>query len=165
MNLYELNDAINQVQCAADDGASPDDIKAAIESIEMDFKEKAQNVAYFIKNLTAKIDLIKSEETRLSERRKSVEVQAARLKEYLIENMRAAELTTVDDGVLRATVIKPKPVLVVTDESEIPHDYINIKTSTAVDKKALLAAVKELSEGEKIPGAELGESKPGLTIK
>lgn len=165
MNLYQLNDAIEQVQKAAEEGAAPDEVKAALESIDMDFKEKAQNTAYFILNLTGNIKLIKEEEARLSDRRKAKERQLEKLKEYLIENMRAAEIDSVDDGKLKASVVKPKPMLVVTEEDSIPVEYLSIKTSTAVDKKALLAALKELPEGETIPGAEIGESKPGLTIK
>lgn len=165
MNLYQLNDAIQQVQDASDEGASTDEVVAALESIEMDFKEKAQNVAYMIRNLTSNAEMIKAEECRLALRRKATENHAARLKEYLVENMRAAEIDSVDDGKLKASVVKPKPMLVVTKEDSIPVEYLSIKTSTAVDKKALLAALKELPEGETIPGAEIGESKPGLTIK
>lgn len=165
MNLYQLNDALQQIQDAANDGAAPDDIKAALESVEMDFKEKAQNVAYMIRNLLSNVEAIKAEESRLAERRKATERQAEKLKEYMIENMRAANLDKVDDGKLRASVVKPKPMVIITSEDDVPLDYVNIKTSTAVDKKALLAALKELPEGETIPGAEIGESKPGLTIK
>lgn len=165
MNLYQLNEAIQQVQDAANDGASPEEVKVALESIEMDFKDKAQNVAYMLRNLTSNIESIKSEEARLAERRKAAEAQASKLKEYLIENMRAANIDSVDDGKLRASVVKPKPMLVVTEEDSIPVEYLSIKTSTSVDKKALLAALKELPEGETIPGAVIGESKPGLTIK
>jgi hypothetical protein len=89
----------------------------------------------------------------------------AKLKEYLVENMRAAEIKKIDDGVVSATVVNPKPVLTITSEDDIPQEYLNIKTSVAVDKKGLLAALKELPEGETIPGAVIGESKPGLTIK
>jgi hypothetical protein len=38
---------------------------------------------------------------------------------------------------------------------------MTIKTSVAVDKKELLAALKE----NEVPGAVLGTSKPSLTIK
>lgn len=162
MNLYELSEAMQQVQEAAENGADEDAVAEALEQLQGEFKDKAQGVAYVIRNLSAGLPVIDDEIKRLQGRKSSLAKKIDRLKQYLIENMRAEGLTTVDDGVLRATVSKPRHVAVIEDDLEIPDSYMKIKTDVAIDKKRLL---EDLESGQQIPGAKLGESKPGLTIK
>lgn len=162
MNLYELSDAMRQVQEAAESGADDDSVAQALEQLQGEFKEKAQGVAYVIRNLGATYNAIDDEIKRLQARKSSLFSRIDRLKQYLIENMRSEGMTSIDDGILRATVSKPRPVAVIEDDFMIPDSYMKIKTDVLIDKKQLF---DDLKSGKEVPGAKLGESKPSLTIK
>lgn len=160
MNLYQLNDAISQIQNAASDGASPDEVREALEAVEMDFKDKAVQVGYFVRNLTGDHDAIDAEIKRLTERKRSVSAHIDRLKDYLADNL--ADIKKASDGVLTVSYTSPKPKLDIEDESLIPVDWIKFKTSSAPDKTAILNALKD---GQEIEGCKIGQSKPSVTIK
>lgn len=162
MNLYQLSDCMKQAEDALNDGATPEEVAEAIAAIELDFKQKAVNIAYFMRNLSGFIDSVKAEEARLSAKRKQYEAHIDRLKQYLSEGMKSSEITKADDGVISVSYGKPKPLLVISDESCIPEKYLSIKVSSSVDKKALLS---DLKNGEQVEGASVGESKPSITIK
>jgi hypothetical protein len=162
MNLYELSEAMRQVQEAAESGADESEVSEALEQLEGEFKDKAQGVAYVIRNLSALSSAISDEAKRLQSKKTALTSKIARLEQYLIENMRSEGIKSIDDGILRATVSKPRPIAVIEDDAAIPDSYMRIKTDVAVDKKLLL---DDLKEGKEVPGAKLGDSKPGLTIK
>ena len=162
MNLYQLADCMKSVEDAVNDGASPEEVAAALASIEEDIKTKCVQVAYFIRNLSADAEALKSEEARLSARRKETENHIERLKKYLADGMSENNLSKAGDGIINVTRGKPRPILVIDSEIDIPDDYRRIKTETSIDKKSLLA---DLKEGKEIQGASVGESKPSITIK
>ncbi|MDF1830644.1 siphovirus Gp157 family protein [Cycloclasticus pugetii] len=162
MNLYQLNDCMKQAEDALNDGATPEEVAEVIAAIEMDFKQKAVNIAYFMRNLSGFVESVKSEEVRLSTRRKQYEAHIDRMKNYLSDGMKESGITKADDGVISVSYGKPKPLLVIDDESCIPEKYLAIKVISSVDKKALL---NDLKIGEEVKGASIGESKPSITIK
>ena len=139
--------------------------QAALEEIESGLEEKAGSILFLIANMKGDIEKIKAEEKRLSEKRKAAEKTIERLKDYLIENMQAQDKQKIDNGVIKCSIIKPRPVLVLSDESLVPDNFKKITVSSSVDKKQLLAHLKDLPEGEKVDGASIGQSKIGLTIK
>lgn len=55
-----------------------------------------------------------------------------------------------------------RPVLVITDEDAVPEFYTTVVENRTIDKRALLAALKD---GEVIEGATLSNSLPTLTIR
>ena len=93
MNLYQLADCMKSVEDELDNGASPEEVAAALESIEADIKTKCVQVAYFIRNLSADVESLKAEEARLSKRRKEAENHVERLKQYLADGMAENSLT------------------------------------------------------------------------
>ena len=162
MNLYQLHDMMKQAEDALNDGHSPDDVAATIEALDIDFKQKCVQVAYFMRNLESDIKAIKAEEDRLSSRRNITQKHYDRLKEYLADAMVSAGENKASDGVIGVTIGKPKPILVINDDSSIPDSYRKIKVSTSVDKTALLNALKD---GADVDGAEIGEGKHSVSIK
>lgn len=162
MNLYQLNDCLNQANEALESGASPEDVRAAIDSISEDMNNKIVSVVYWIRNLSANVEAIKAEENRLESNRKSLENQIDGLKSYIRENMVASDMKRCTDGIINVTICNAKPVLVVDDESLIPEEYQKIDVKTSLDKKAMLDALKE---GKEVAGASIGKSEAGLLIK
>lgn len=162
MNLYQLNDCMKQAEDALNDGATPEDVAAAIDAIEVDFKQKCVQVAYFMRNLEGDIEKCKAEEARIADRRKAMQAHHERMKEYLADGMMKAAISKADDGIIGVTCGKPKPMLVIDDEDLIADEYRRIKVASSIDKEALLNAMKE---GAEVSGAHIGESKPSITIK
>lgn len=80
MKLYEIDQAIEALVDPETGEILDFD---AFEKLQMDRDQKIENMALKLKNLTAEAKMVKEEEERLSKRRKSLENDAARLKDYL----------------------------------------------------------------------------------
>lgn len=161
MKLYEISEAMAAIQAMIDEGAPAEQLADSIQDMQEDFEQKAKDILYILMNMGSDIAAFKAEEARLKERRITLERQKSRLEDYLRDNLAASEWSEISNGVLTAKVGKGRPVAEIVDEALIPDEYMTIKTSVAVDKKELLAALKE----NEVPGAVLGTSKPSLTIK
>ena len=165
MNLYELTGQYLEVQKMIDEGVPVEQLADTLDGIEAGLEEKAGNILYLINNALGDIGKIKAEEKRLADKRKSLDGQVVRLKEYLIENMKAQNNLKIDNGVIKCSIIKPKPMLVLTDENLVPDSFKKITVSSAIDKKQLLSYLKELPEGEVVEGASIGKTKHSISIK
>lgn len=84
MKLYEINEEI--LKCVDQEtGEVIDFEKFAALNMERDMK--LENVALWIKDLTAEAKAIREEEKALAERRRSAENKAESLKKWLLENV------------------------------------------------------------------------------
>ena len=165
MQLYKLTEATQKVSALLDEGVPFEQLEETLKELDCDFQEKAKNILFAIANLEAEAGMADVEIKRLNARKTTKANQVSKLREYLLFNMQETKTAKVDNGVMAASIRKGAPVLVISDESLIPVEFKNIKTSVATDKKGLLKALKELKEGETIEGAEVGEGKPSLQIK
>lgn len=165
MNLYELTGQYLEVQKMIDGGVELEQLRDTLEEIDSGLEEKAGNILYLITNMQGDIEKIKAEEKRLADKRKGAEKTIESLKNYLVDNMSAQDKPKIDNGIISCSIIKPRPVLVLSDEALVPDEFKKITVSSAIDKKELLARLKELKEGEEIGGASIGQSKIGLKIK
>jgi len=162
MQLYEITENLKQLGQMIEDGVEESQLIDALNDVNEAFEEKAKSILFLIRNIEGNIELSKLEETRLSNRRKSMEKQLDSIKAYLVMNMAESGKTKIDNGVIKASYIKPKPVLVLSDENAIPDSYKNPKVTISIDKKLILS---DLKEGKEIEGASIGESKAGLSVK
>ena len=87
MNIYEINKAIENI---LEDGFSVDEETGEIlfdesdlNALNAEISEKIENVACYIKNLTADILALKEEERNLNARRKQKERKVDSLKGYI----------------------------------------------------------------------------------
>lgn len=89
VNLYILADEIENVLNNLEIDEETGEILnyQALENLRVDFEEKAENVACYIKNLSSESKAMKLEEKNLAARRKAVENLAERLINYLKNNM------------------------------------------------------------------------------
>ncbi|MDC0637469.1 siphovirus Gp157 family protein [Flavobacteriaceae bacterium] len=165
MKLYEITGAMKDVEKMIDEGVPLDQLEDTLNEIEIDFKEKAESCLFALANINSEVNGCKIEIDRLIARKKSKEAQAAKLKEYLLFNMQELKSGKIDNGVMSASLRKGAPALKISNEDAIPLEFKKIATSVSTDKKALLAALKELTEGEVIEGAEVVPGKTTLTIK
>lgn len=161
MTLYDID-----AQIAALDGAAEDDmlidqetgelisVSQALDALRMEREAKLENVACWVKNLSAEADAIREEENRLVKRRKAAETKAANLKAWLLAAMTREDGTTdkLKTGRVMVSVKKNPPSTVVDDEALLPWAYKTVKEIVAQDKAAIKAAILA---GEEVPGAHL----------
>lgn len=87
MNLYELNEQIQNFVFEVDEETGEITNLDDLNSLELTFNEKVENIIKYIKNLTADAEMLKNEENALYERRKSKEKKIDGLKKYLANAM------------------------------------------------------------------------------
>ena len=160
MTLYDID-----AQIAALDGAAEDDmlideetgelisVSQALDALRMEREAKLENVACWVKNLSAEADAIREEENRLIKRRKSAETKAARLKAWLLAAMTREDGTTDKLKTGRVMVsVKRNPPSTVVNDLLLPSTYKVAKITYQPNKELIK---RELLAGGEVPGAYL----------
>lgn len=135
-------------------------LKQKLDELEMDQKEKFDNIACYIKNLTSDIEALKNEEKTLADRRRVKENKLERLKTYLSDNLIVAGYQKFETPRCALSFRKSEQV-VIQEGAEIPEEFIIRKVTEQPDKKLLKDALKE---GYEFDGISLVENK-NLQIK
>jgi DNA mismatch repair ATPase MutS len=159
VKLYELTDSYLRLMELAED-TDQQVFADTLQSIQEVIEDKAENIAKLVKNLSADIDALKSEEKRLADRRKVLENKVDWLKQYLKEQMEVAGIDKVKRPTLNVSIQNNPPKIKVINEGIIPSQYM-IQQDPKLDKKAMLA---DLKNGVDIPGVELEKTK-GVRIR
>ena len=161
--LYLLS---QQYRAAAEQLANLDldaqTVTDTLESLSGDLEAKSQAVGHMVRIMEADAEAIKQWAKDASERAKSVQARADRLREYLSANMLACGLTKVDGPGIALSFRKSSSV-VINEPALIPAKFMRQPEPPppAPDKVAIGAALKT---GIDVPGAHL-ESKQNLQIR
>ena len=160
MTLYDID-----AQIAALDGAAEDDmlideetgelisVSQALDALRMEREAKLENVACWVKNLSAEADAIREEENRLAKRRKAAETKAANLKAWLLAAMTREDGTTDKLKTGRVMVsVKRNPPSTVVNDLLLPSTYKVAKITYQANKELIK---RELLSGGEVPGAHL----------
>ena len=160
MTLYDID-----AQIAALDGAAEDDmlidaetgelisVSQALDALLMEREAKLENVACWVKNLSAEADAIREEENRLIKRRKAAETKAANLKAWLLAAMTREDGTTDKLKTGRVSIsVKRNPPSTVVDDELLPSTYKVAKITYQANKELIK---RELLAGGEVPGAHL----------
>ena len=158
--LYELADEFKD---ALENLTDLDDqaVIDTLESLEGEFKLKSSNVAKYIKNLENTLDGMKEAESNMHQRRTSLEKKINHMREYLKNNLEKSGLKKIDAPDISISIQKNPYKLIITNETEIPSDFIEKKETKTVNKEKIKEALKN---GEEIPGCELVQENR-ITIK
>ncbi|MGD7007582.1 siphovirus Gp157 family protein [Metabacillus sp. 84] len=146
--LYELATSYRSVLEMED--SDPVVLKDTLESIEEGIEEKAENIAKLIRTLDAEAEVIKSEETRLANRRKAVENRITSLKTYLQEQLEVAGMDKIKRPTLTVAIQNNPPSVKIIDEKLL--DAYMVPVPHKLDKKAVL---EDLKAGKQVAGAEI----------
>ncbi len=161
--LYEMTAQYMALAELADDPEMPEDaLTDTMEAIEGDIEIKAQAMLQVVAGMEGDTGAIDREIERLKGRKAVIQNRANRLRQYLYDNMVISGINKIDCPLFQITLTKARPMVVITDESMIPDQYIKTTTTKAPIKKDILAALKA---GESVDGCVLGESKRSLRIK
>lgn len=150
MNLFELNETYRKLEQR--DDLDETTLKDTLDSINDSREVKLDNIANWIENNQADIDFLDKKIKQLREEKQALSNKNNSLMEYMT--------TAIDDSGLKELktenhILKPRNYrasVYISDEKDIPSEYIEVKTEEKVNKVALYKALKN---GEIINGAEL----------
>lgn len=176
MKLYEISGQFAQLFDRLEDLTDEDmtdeersDFEQAwfdtLEVIEGEFELKAESIALYIKDLSARAEAIKAEEKRLAARRKTCENRAAGLKVYLKNCMEQMKLKKVETARAKVSLRGTAPSLIIADEpafiamlEDTGREELLKYSQPEIRKNEVKALIKA---GEQFDGAEL---VPGQTV-
>lgn len=163
MKLYEITEQHKELLKLADES---EDMAQAVadtmEGLEGEFNDKAISLIHVFNNMGSDVDILDNEIKRLSDRKKSIVNKQNSMKEYLRINMESSEISKISCPLFTITLAKGRDIVQIDDESKIPSDYMDIKTSMTPMKKEILA---EMRQGNSIEGVTIIKSANSIRIK
>lgn len=157
LKLYEIASSLKKLEEITED---ENELASYLDSVEMQLKEKAENVIKFRQGLIASSEAIDSEIKRLSDIKKSFLRKADNIKGYISHTMEINDIERIDTDFTKIYFLNSE-TLDVVDESKIPEKYIKQIITKNVDKMAIK---KDIKSGMEIPGTVLTTHK-NLQIK
>jgi predicted transcriptional regulator len=154
MKLYEITEALEAVLSGSfyvDEETGEYFDSTDLDALSMALTDKLEGCGCQLKNWQADIDAIKAEETRLRERRQTLERRYESLKAYVQNQM---ELTGENVETAKVSMKLRKSVTVEVAEGFNDARYLVRTETVKPDKKAIRDALKK---GEFVEGAELVE--------
>lgn len=157
LSLYTLSNDYNQAfefLNDPDQNLTAAEINDSLANIELDVKDKAINVAKFLRNMEATAEAIKAAEGEMLKRRKALENRATALKEYLKNNMESTGIVKIECPFFKLSIAKNPAALDLFDTSAIPDEYKRTETVTTqhIDKAAIKKAI---TAGRQVMGARV----------
>lgn len=156
MKLYEIPAAIRDALDAFEVDEETGEILNApdLEALEGEASRKIESACLYVRELAADVAAIKAEADRMTERRRSLEKKAERIKALILPALEAVG-GKVKGTMLSASVATTKSVELDEDALNIlPEEFVRVKREA--DKTAIKAA---LSSGQVIEGARIVENK------
>jgi hypothetical protein len=162
MTLYDLAEGYQNVLALIDEESPDTDVLNALTTIEGAIEVKAGNIANLIKSLEAEAEVIKTEEKRLAQRRKSRENAADYVKQYLKVSMEQMGMDKIKTPTRTISIQNNPPSLLITDKDIIPQKYLTLIPEHFEVRND--AVKDDLKAGVDVPGAELKTGR-GLRIR
>jgi len=159
--LRELSTELMEVRDLALNPEIPAEaLRDTLDGIEGMFNEKAVSVVHVIANNDSDISEVDAEIKRLQDRKKVMVNARARLKDYLLFNMQASDITKISSPLFNITLAAPRDIVVIDDVDSLADDY---KRVTIAPDKVLIG--KALKDGYKVAGAHMEKGKSSVRIK
>ena len=149
MLLYELSEIETQIleQLESEDGID----KEIYDTLKFTEEEILVSCARVYRQILSDAQACKDEEKRLSERKKRLENNAARLKELMFDGMKIADVKKIHRPEFDISIKKNPPSLQIDPNAQIPIEYY--KTQDPILDKALLK--EDVKSGLFIEGVQL----------
>lgn len=160
-SLYELTSDLRELQDIDFTEAEETQIEQIKDIIKAQIDTKGTGIIAVIRNEESDIEALKAEIKRLQDLKKAKENKIENLKKYTKECLEDANIKKVSTSLGNMTVRKNPPAVDVLDENLIPSEYKREVVEVKVDKKAILA---DLKEGVVVEGAAL-KTSTSLMIK
>tara|TARA_R110000787_G_scaffold281021_1_gene392096 strand:+ start:626 stop:1105 length:480 start_codon:yes stop_codon:yes gene_type:complete len=159
MKLYEISSDMIALENL---DLEPDQIADTMESLQMSFNDKAENIAALNETFTGNIESIDTQIKRLQAMKKTITNRQNQLKEYLRYNMIESGITKIDCPYFKISLRKAAKSVQVDDVDLLPDEFVTVTTVISANKNAIAKALKN---GDEVSGATLVDGKQSLTIK
>lgn len=138
-------------------------IEDTLEGESTALQEKIESYGVVIRNMEAFTELMKAEEDRMANRRKAHEKRVAAIKEWLLTNMQACQISKIECPAFTVSLKNNPAKVVIDNEGLIPDDYMRLPEppQPAPNKTMIATAIKS---GMEVPGCHL-ESSQRIEIK
>ena len=160
-SLYELTSDLKELQEIDFTETDRDEVEAVKAAIKEQIVNKGTGIIAVVRNLEADTEAIKTEIKRLQDLKKSKENRIENLKKYTKECLEEADIKKVSTALGNISIRKLPGSVEVVEEDSIPKEYKKEVVTVTVDKKSILA---DLKEGVVVPGVTL-KTGTSLTIK
>lgn len=162
-SLYEITSQVQGLSRLIEEGEMDQQaLSDSWEGLQGDLQQKTESLLAYVKNIGSDVNSVDVEIKRLQLRKKTMQNRQAALREYLKWNMVNGDIQKITCPLFSVTLIKQKPVAVITEATLLPPEYVKTTVKTAPIKADILKALKA---GTDVPGAVLGQSDNGLLIK
>ncbi len=146
--LYELADHYRVLHERLEDG---EDVSDALAQLDGALEQKSLAIMHVMRDLDLEVEAFKTEEQRLAARRKTLEAQRTKLKDYVLRCMQDADVVKLKAGTFQLAVREDPEHVVIEDEALIPDTYV--RTKREPNKAAILDAYR--TTGECVPGTRI----------
>jgi len=155
--LFEIGKDFEELESMlGDEECSEESIIDTLEGIGGEFEQKAENIAWVLKDMDGESDVIGKEIERLTKRKKALDNRANGLKDYLFMQMKRIGKTKFKTAYFSFGIQNAQDSLVIDNEDDIPDEYKTKKESFVIDKKGIKDALKR---GEQLGYAHLVPSE------
>jgi len=163
-NLYEITNGLARtIDIIMENGGEvTDETERLLDEGQASLKAKGIGIVHYYLNLDGDVDTIDKEMARLQMLKKGKVARSDWAKGYLKDNMERTRTTKIEAPTFTLTIAKNPPSVEVYNEEEIPEEYVEIRSTTYVDKKTIL---RDLKAGKEVSGARLVTGKTNLRVK
>jgi len=141
MKLFELTGQYQQLLSMIDDECDMQAIQDTLEGIEGMITDKAESIAKLMKSIEADEKAIKAEEDRLKARREALANRRASIKEYLQNQLIAANIDKLKGTMFTVSIQNNPPSVQIAEGAKVPEKYL-APQEAKVDKRTLLDDLK-----------------------
>lgn len=162
-SLYEISHEIESfVEKIIENGGelSEDQEKDLIE-LDSFLSTKLDQCVYVIQKQEDFIKCAKERITELTDAKRVREKAISTIKTAMVEAMQKTGKTKHVGELMAIKLRKPSKKVEIYDQELLPIEYISIKKEIVIDKRSLLA---DLKEGRLVEGAKVIDGEQGLTI-
>lgn len=153
LSIYTIAADYRTVLEAVESGEIPEDQAGdLIEQMTGELEDKLAAIIAFSRNLEAEAEAAKAAAKRISERAGAKANKAQRLRDLVLQQMTECGIRRIERPEFSAAPAKCPPAVEVLSEESVPEDWWTTKTTRALDRAAIKAA---LAEGADVPGCAL----------
>ncbi|MBF8970189.1 siphovirus Gp157 family protein [Streptococcus sp. NLN76] len=143
MNMYSLVAEYEFLRDYIPEDGEEDLLESRLKELNDAIEVKAENIAKVLLEEDVAIDGIDKEIKRLKEFKESREKKKKKLKSILFESMIKADKRKFKTELFSFNIRKNAQSLLIESEKDIPDEYFKEKTEIKLDKRELLADMKE----------------------
>lgn len=154
MKLYQLPAAFTDIDLMTQDGELPPEAMEKLAALEMELGQKLDACCRVMRRFEAQAAAYKNEADRFAKHATSATNNAARIKKYMEDNLKALGIDKIETELFRLRLQNNAPsceIVAGFDLRTLPEEYQSIKIDA--NKRALLQAHKDgvlLPEGVSI---------------